>query len=73
MEQAEREVARAEGDVTRLTTALEDPALYTAADGASRAVALGRDLDRAKDVLDRARAAWSEASERAEALVSGTA
>ena len=65
---AEVLVAELEGRVASLTSALEDPALYTRDDGVAHARRLGMDLDAAKRDLDRALAAWAEASEALEKL-----
>ena len=73
VETAERRVAETESRVAELTRTLEDPDLYTAADGPARAAALGRQLDQARRALDAALAEWTAASERAEALVGETA
>ena len=68
VENAERAVETAEERVASLLAALEDPALYVAADGAARAAALGRDLERARVALDAALAEWAVASEAAETV-----
>ncbi|MHB1222859.1 MAG: ABC-F family ATP-binding cassette domain-containing protein [Gemmatimonadaceae bacterium] len=68
VEKAERAVETAETRVASLVSELEDPALYVAADGAARAAALGRDLERARRALDAALAEWAVASEAAEAV-----
>ena len=73
VETAERRVAETEARVATLTATLEDPDLYTAADGPTRAAAIGRQLDEARRALDAALAEWTAASERAEALVGETA
>ena len=59
-------VAELEGTVATLTGALEDPALYTKANGVDEARKLGMDLDAAKRKLDDALQDWSKASERLE-------
>lgn len=63
VEAEEAEIARLEGVVAELTTALEDPALYTTPDGRARAVQLGAELERAKRELDERLAAWAAASD----------
>jgi ATP-binding cassette subfamily F protein 3 len=73
VEAAEQKVEREEARVSELAARLEDPALYTRADGPKVAAELGRDLDRARAALDAALAEWTAASEAAEALVSGPA
>ena len=59
----ELRVAEVEGRVAGLTSALEDPALYTRANGVAEAKRLGIDLDAAKRELDEALQSWTEASE----------
>ncbi len=66
--EAESAVERLEAKVAELTATLEDPDLYLTPDGARRAKALGKDLDRAKAELDAALAKWAEATEAAEAV-----
>ncbi|HEU4628753.1 MAG TPA: ABC-F family ATP-binding cassette domain-containing protein [Gemmatimonadaceae bacterium] len=73
VEGAEQRVARAEARVAELTSAMEDPELYTQVDGVQRAAELGRQLDAARAALDAALADWARAEERVEALVAGTA
>ena len=72
---AERAVAEAEALVTSFETrveearaALEDPELYLTADGARRAIALGRELEAARAALDQAFARWERATREAEAV-----
>ena len=60
----ELRVAELEGKVATMTSALEDPALYTKPNGISEAKRLGIDLDSARRELDQALAAWAAASER---------
>jgi ATP-binding cassette subfamily F protein 3 len=62
----ELRVAELEGRVSSTTAALEDPALYTRADGVAEAKRLGMDLDAAKRELDETLAEWTRASERLE-------
>ncbi|HEX6315535.1 MAG TPA: ABC-F family ATP-binding cassette domain-containing protein [Gemmatimonadaceae bacterium] len=62
----ELRVAELEGHVASLTSALEDPQLYTRGDGVSEATRLGMDLDSAKRQLDEALEAWTRASEELE-------
>ena len=59
----ELRVAEFEGQVATLSSALEDPSLYTRPDGVSQAHRLGMDLDVAKRELDRALTDWTNASE----------
>ena len=58
MEEAEAGVERLDARVATLTKALEDPDLYTTADGTTRALALGAELDAARRELDEAFARW---------------
>ena len=62
----ELRVAELEAKVGTLTTALEDPALYTRANGVAEAQRLGMDLDAARRELDEALADWARASEALE-------
>ena len=59
----ELRVAEVEGRVASLTSALEDPALYTRANGVAEAKRLGIDLDVAKRELDGALSEWTRASD----------
>jgi len=47
---------------------LEDPALYTRANGVDDARKLGIDLDAAKRELDKALAEWTKASDNLESV-----
>ena len=67
LERAEKDVAELEGRVARITTALEDPELYTTPAGVSRAQTLGTELDDARAALDDAIARWERAVEVADA------
>jgi ATP-binding cassette subfamily F protein 3 len=71
VKELELEIQDIESQVAALTRELEDPELYTRADGVTRARQLGSDLDRLKAELDRTLEAWGEASESAEALSAG--
>jgi ATP-binding cassette subfamily F protein 3 len=62
-ESLEARVESLEARVAELTRELEDPSLYTTDAGTTRAVALGKDLDRAKRELDRAMEEWTAAVE----------
>jgi len=62
-ESLEARVESLEAKVAELTRQLEDPSLYTTDEGTARAVALGKDLDRAKRELDRALEEWTSAVE----------
>ena len=68
LEEVEEEIAALEAEVSKLGTALEDPALYTGGDGSTEAARLGSTLEQAKDSLDRALERWSAASEEVETL-----
>ena len=69
--EAEGRVTEAEAEVSKLTTALADPALYTTADGVARSSALGVQLERARQALDRALEAWTAATEDVDRLAAG--
>jgi hypothetical protein len=58
LERAEAEVGRLEARVADITRALEDPQLYTTAEGVARATSLGVELDAARRALDDALARW---------------
>ena len=64
----ELRVAELEGKVATVTAALEDPALYTRANGIDDARKLGIDLDVAKRELDQTLAEWTRVSENLEAV-----
>ncbi len=64
----EAAIQACEARVGELTAALEDPALYTVADGIARAAQLGIDLDETKRALERALDDWAVATEAVEAL-----
>jgi ATP-binding cassette subfamily F protein 3 len=59
---AEARVSELEKEVDRLTTTLEDPALYTTLEGTQRAGLFGKELEVAKAQLDAAIAEWEQAS-----------
>jgi hypothetical protein len=61
-------VTAAESTVTTLAAALEDPGLYTTADGVARSAELGVTLERARRTLDAALEAWTAATEALERL-----
>jgi ATP-binding cassette subfamily F protein 3 len=67
LERAEQDVARLEARVAQITTALEDPELYTTPAGVTRAATLGEELDDVRATLDAAIARWERAVEIAEA------
>jgi ATP-binding cassette subfamily F protein 3 len=62
----ELRVAELEARIASLTSALEDPELYTRGDGVPEATRLGMDLDSVQRQLDEALDAWSRASEELE-------
>jgi len=65
---AEGRVTELESQVARLVAALEDPALYTNADGAAKARGLGAQLETVKRALDAALEQWTAATEQVETL-----
>lgn len=65
---AETAVAELESQVAAVVAALEDPALYTRADGAATAHQLGVQLETLKRSLDAALVRWTEVTERVETL-----
>ena len=67
--EAEALVSDLESKITRLTSELADPDLYTTEDGKRRALKAGADLDRLKQQLDAAIERWTEAIEAAESAV----
>jgi ATP-binding cassette subfamily F protein 3 len=66
--EAEARVAELEAQVARHVAALEDPALYTNADGALKARSLGAELETVKRALDAALEQWTSATEQVEML-----
>ena len=66
VEEVEKRVATLEEQVAALTKELEDPALYTTRSGPQRAHALGAQLDKVRDSLDRALGEWTRLTEAAE-------
>jgi len=71
-DKAEREVAELEGEVTRVTKTLDDPELYTRANGVQQAQKLGTELDKLRVRLDRALAAWEKETASLELLERAT-
>jgi ATP-binding cassette subfamily F protein 3 len=67
LEEREAEIASLEARIATLTTALEDPALYTRTGGVADAKKLGLELERVKRDLDTAFTKWSAASAAVEA------
>lgn len=68
VEVLEARIAELERRVAELTAALEDPTLYSTAEGSMRAYELKSQLDAAKRELDAALEEWAEAGEALEAL-----
>jgi ATP-binding cassette subfamily F protein 3 len=66
VEEAERRVAEGEARVAALTSQLDDPELYTTADGTKRAAQLGKELDAARARLDAALEEWAAVTEQVE-------
>jgi ATP-binding cassette, subfamily F, member 3 len=60
---AEKRVEELEAKVAAITHQLEDPELYIRSDGAARAVALGKDLDKLRRQLDAAIEEWTKMTE----------
>lgn len=69
----ELEIAQIEARIAALTRELEDPELYTKADGVGRAKQLGLDLDRLKSELESRLEAWAAATEAADTISAGPA
>ena len=63
LDEEEAQIASLEARITTLSSALEDPELYTRTDGVEEANRLGAELDRVRRELDEAFARWSAASE----------
>src|SRR5688500_10862408 len=68
VEQAESRIASLESRIAEVTSALEDPELYTRAGGAAEASRLGGELEGLKTELEQAFAAWTAATEALEAV-----
>jgi ATP-binding cassette subfamily F protein 3 len=69
---AERKVSEIDGEITTLTTTLDDPELYTKSGGVERAHKLGAQLDSLRARLDKALAAWEQETAALEALARAT-
>jgi ATP-binding cassette subfamily F protein 3 len=67
----ELRVAELEARVAAVTVALEDPALYTRADGVAEAKRHGLELEAARRELDAALADWATASENLQQIGKG--
>ena len=65
LEEVETRIEELELRVGEITARLEDPALYTRADGVEEAKRLGEELERVKRDLDQSLAIWAAASESA--------
>jgi hypothetical protein len=63
LEDAEGRVASCEARVNAIRARLEDPALYSTAEGVLEAQSLGQDLDAARAELDSAYKDWEAATE----------
>jgi ATP-binding cassette, subfamily F, member 3 len=70
--EAERKVSEIDGQITTLTTTLDDPELYTKPGGVERAHKLGAQLDTLRARLDIALAAWEQETAALEALERAT-
>jgi ATP-binding cassette subfamily F protein 3 len=70
--EAERKVSEIDGEITTLTTTLDDPELYTKPGGVERAHKLGAQLDTLRARLDKALAAWEQETAALEALERAT-
>jgi ATP-binding cassette, subfamily F, member 3 len=66
LEAIEARIARLEGDVSRLSTVLDDPELYTRPDGVTEATRVGAELESKRLELEFALEEWSKASEAVE-------
>ena len=71
-DKTEREVAELESEVSRLTTTLDDPELYTRRNGVQEAHKLGAELDKVRTRLDRALVAWEKETASLESLERAT-
>ncbi|MEP6999184.1 MAG: hypothetical protein ABI969_01815, partial [bacterium] len=72
-DKSEREVAELEAEVSRLTTTLDDPELYTRSNGVQQAHKLGAELDKVRVRLDKALAVWEKETASLETLERATA
>jgi ATP-binding cassette subfamily F protein 3 len=69
---AEKDVADLEAEVSRVTSILDDPELYTRANGVQEARRLGAELDKVRVRLDRALASWERETATLESLERAT-
>ena len=70
---AERKVSELDGEITTVTTTLDDPELYTKAGGVEQAHKLGARLDGLRARLDKALATWERETAALEKLERGGA
>ena len=70
VEELEGEIQTLEARINEVSRELEDPELYTRADGVERASRLGIELDRLKSTLERAIENWGTATEALDTLMS---
>lgn len=68
VEEAEQRIESLEKQIAKVGAALEDPQLYTRADGITEAKALGAQLEEAKQELDATLDRWTAATEAVETL-----
>ena len=68
VEEAEQRIATLEAQITTISSALEDPQLYTRPTGPSEARTLGGELETLKGQLDATLERWTAATEEVEAL-----
>ena len=71
VEDLEGVIATREAEVARLTKALDDPALYAPGDSGARAIALGKELEAARERLDGTLQEWTVATEELDAAAGG--
>ena len=69
----ESRVQALEAEIAELTKRLEDPELYTRADGVSEASQLGAALERAKQLLETELESWTAATEALDSLAEAKA
>ena len=71
-DRSEALVAELEADVSRLTSTLDDPELYTKPNGVERAHKLGAELDKVRTKLDKALVSWEQETATLESLERAT-
>ena len=69
----ETRIQELESRIETVSRELEDPELYTRADGVERAKDLGAELDRRKQELERVLEEWGTATEALDTLAAGRA